>query len=588
MRTPPESPADHAFEVWAPRPRRVRLWLDGAIVPMSPEADGWWRVRTPAGPGARYGFLLDDDETVLPDPRSPRQPDGVHGPSMLVPEVEAPRWRGRELRGAVVYELHIGTFTPEGTFDGAIGRLQHLVDLGVDFVELMPVNAFNGAHGWGYDGVGWFAVHEPYGGPSGLERFVAAAHALGLGVLLDVVHNHLGPSGNYLGRFGPYESDDANTWGRTINLSGEGSKEVRRFILDDIAWWLRRYGVDGLRLDAVHALVDHSDRHLLQDAAALVDELSAQLGRPLALIAESDLNDARLVTPAELGGHGLTAQWNDDVHHAVHTIVSGERQGYYADFGSPGCLATVLTEGFFHAGTHSSFRGRIHGAPIDPERVAPSRLLAYTCTHDQVGNRARGDRPSEYLTAGQLAVKAALILFSPFTPMLFMGEEWGARTPFRFFTSHPEPELARATAEGRKAEFAEHGWPPGDVPDPQDPATYEVSHLDWEETSEPEHARLMGVYRDLIALRRDAALGDDDLRALTCDHPGEATWFAVHRGEHTLVVNFAPGPVTAPFTGEPVLAWEPPTVRSGDVTVPGHSFVVLRRGEEKIPRTPCC
>ncbi len=576
MPTPPAA-APHTFAVWAPRPRRVRLWLGGAVLPMRADGDGWWRVTAPAAPGDRYGFLLDDDEAVLPDPRSPRQPDGVHAPSALIPEVDAPRWDGRELRGSVVYELHIGTFTPEGTFDAAIARLPHLVALGVGFVQVMPVNAFNGVHGWGYDGVGWFAVHEPYGGPSGLERFVAAAHRLGLGVLLDVVHNHLGPSGNYLDRFGPYESDGANTWGRAINLSGAGSAEVRRFILENTAWWLRRYGVDGLRLDAVHALVDHSERHLLREAADLVAELSAELGRPLALIAESDLNDPRLVTPAALGGYGLTAQWNDDVHHAIHVIVSGERQGYYADFGSPECLETVLTEGFFHAGTYSSFRGRDHGARIDPALVAPSRLLAYTCTHDQVGNRARGDRPAEYLTAGQLAVKAALVLFSAFTPMLFMGEEWGARTPFRFFTSHPEPELARATAEGRRAEFAEHGWPAGEVPDPQDPATFAVSHLDWTEPSRPEHDRLLRTYRALIALRRDPSLAADDLRAVRCDHPGEPTWFAVHRGEMTLVVNLTAEPVTAPFAGSAVLAWADPVLHADRTEVPAHSFVVLRR-----------
>ncbi|MET9326653.1 malto-oligosyltrehalose trehalohydrolase [Tsukamurella sp. NPDC003166] len=577
MSMPPASVADHRFEVWAPRPDRVRLWLDGAVHPMRADRGGWWRTSVPAREGARYGYLLGDDDTVLPDPRSPRQPDGVHAPSALIPEVAPPRWAGRELAGALVYELHIGAFTTEGTFDAAVERLPYLVELGVGFVQVMPVNAFNGTHGWGYDGVGWYAVHEPYGGPAGLERFVAAAHRLGLGVLLDVVYNHLGPSGNYLGRFGPYETDGANTWGRTINLDGEDSAEVRRFILDDIAWWLRRYGVDGLRLDAVHALVDRSGRHLLQDAAALAADLSAELGRPLALVAESDLNDPRLVTPADHGGYGLAAQWNDDVHHAIHAFVSGERQGYYADFGSPECLATVLTEGFFHAGTFSSFRGRVHGERIDPAAVAPSQLLAYTCTHDQVGNRARGDRPSEYLSPGRLAIKAALVLFSAFTPMLFMGEEWGARTPFRFFTSHPEPELARATVEGRKAEFAEHGWPPGEVPDPQDPDTFVASRLDWTERERPENARLLNVYRALIALRRDPALTVDDLRSVTIDHPGEATWFAVHRGDLTLIVNVSGAAVTAPFGGTPVLEWAAPSVRGDATTVPGESFVVLRR-----------
>ncbi|GAA1089055.1 malto-oligosyltrehalose trehalohydrolase [Tsukamurella spumae] len=577
MSTPSAAPADHRFEVWAPRPERVRLWLDGAVHPMRADAGGWWRTTVPAPGSARYGYLLDDDETVLPDPRSPRQPDGVHAPSALIPQVAPPRWAGRELPGALVYELHIGTFTPEGTFDAAVERLPYLVEMGVGFVQVMPVNAFNGTHGWGYDGVGWYAVHEPYGGPSGLERFVAAAHRSGLGVLLDVVHNHLGPSGNYLGRFGPYETDGATPWGRTINLDGAGSAEVRRFILDDMAWWLRRYGVDGLRLDAVHALVDRSGRHLLQDAADLTAELSAELGRPLALVAESDLNDPRLVTAADRGGYGLTAQWNDDMHHAVHTFVSGERQGYYADFGSPECLATVLTEGFFHAGTFSSFRGRVHGARIDPALVAPSQLLAYTCTHDQVGNRARGDRPAEYLSPGRLAIKAALVLFSAFTPMLFMGEEWGARTPFRFFTSHPEPELARATVEGRTAEFAEHGWPPGEVPDPQDPGTFAASHLDWTERERPENARLLRTYRALIALRADPALADDDLRSVSTDHPGEASWFAVHRGDLTLIVNVSAAPVTAPFGGVAVLEWAASSAQGDATIVPGESFVVLRR-----------
>ncbi|WP_019203102.1 malto-oligosyltrehalose trehalohydrolase [Tsukamurella sp. 1534] len=565
--------APQSFEVWAPHPRRVRLWLDGAVHSMSPRGGGWWEAGVPASDRARYGFLLDDDETVLPDPRSPRQPDGVHGPSGLLPAREPRPWPGRELRGSVVYELHVGTFTPEGTLDAAARRLPHLVDLGVGFVQLMPLNAFNGTHGWGYDGVGWFAVHEPYGGPSGLERFVDEAHRLGLGVLVDVVHNHLGPSGNYLGRFGPYETG-ANTWGTTPDLT---NPEVRALVLDNIAWWPRRYGVDGLRLDAVHALVDPSEPHLLAEAAERIRLLSEELGRPLALIAESDLNEPNLVTPADLGGTGLTAQWDDDVHHAVHTIVSGERHGYYADFGSPECLETVLTRGFFHAGTYSSFRGRVHGAPVDPDVVPPSRLLAYTCTHDQVGNRARGDRPAEYLTGGQLAVKAALVLFSAFTPMLFMGEEWGARTPFRFFSSHPEPELARATAEGRRAEFAEHGWPPGDVPDPQSFDTFSESRLDWSEPASRPHARLLATYRALIALRGDPALAEDDLRAVRCTHPGEATWFAVHRGDLTLVVNFSPSPVAAPFAGEPVLSWDEPAIAADSCTLPGHSFVVLRQ-----------
>jgi maltooligosyltrehalose trehalohydrolase len=540
-------------------------------------AGDWWVSEGAVTVGARYGFLLDDDPAVLPDPRSPRQPDGVHEPSQRWrPAAPAP-WQGRELRGSIVYELHVGTFTAGGTFDSAIERLDHLVELGVGFVQLMPVNAFNGPHGWGYDGVGWFAVHEPYGGPDGLQRFVDAAHSRSLGVLLDVVYNHLGPSGNYLDSFGPYETDAAITWGKAINVAGPGSDQVRRYILDNALRWLRDFGIDGLRLDAVHALADTTAVHLLEELSIEVDALSKKLGRPLTLIAESDLNDPRLITPRERGGHGLSAQWNDDVHHAVHTLVSGERQGYYGDFGSPECLATVLTEGFFHAGTYSSFRGRRHGRPIDRSYIDGARLLAYTCTHDQVGNRATGDRPAEYLDDGQLAIKAALVLFSAFTPMLFMGEEWGARTPFRFFTSHPEPKLAAATASGRIAEFAAHGWPETEIPDPQHPGTFAASRLDWSEPGTVRGSRLLKLYRDLISLRADPALSDPDLRRVTVGHGGDGSWVTVTRGDLTLAVNLTAGALTVPVTGTEVLAWAPSAAGDEGTTVPAHSFVVLRQ-----------
>lgn len=370
----------------------------------------------------------------------------------------------------MIYELHLGTFTAAGTFDSAIEKLDYLVDLGVDFVELMPVNSFAGTRGWGYDGVLWYSVHEPYGGPDGLVRFVDACHARGLGVLIDAVFNHLGPSGNYLPRFGPYLSSASNPWGEGINIADADSDEVRRYIIGCALRWMRDFHADGLRLDAVHALVDTTAIHILEELATETDWLATQLGRPLSLIAESDLNDPRLITARERGGYGLTAQWADDIHHAIHTAVSGERQGYYADFGSIATLAHTLRHGYFHAATYSSFRRRRHGRPLDTSAqtgIPATRLLAYTCTHDQVGNRALGDRPSQNLTAGQLAVKAVLALLSPYTAMLFMGEEYGASTPFQFFSSHPEPELARATAEGRKTEFAEHGWDASKKGDPR-------------------------------------------------------------------------------------------------------------------------
>jgi maltooligosyltrehalose trehalohydrolase len=569
------------FAVWAPRPDRVRLDVDGTLYPMDRSDDGWWRTDVPARPDARYGFVLDDDPTVLPDPRSPRQPEGVHERSQLWrPAPEAwtdDDWQGRSIEGEVIYELHIGTFTPGGTLDSAIEMLDYLVDLGVDFVEVMPVNAFGGTHGWGYDGVGWYAVHEPYGGPDGLIRFVNACHRRGLGVLIDAVFNHLGPSGNYLPRFGPYLSTGSNPWGESINISGADADEVRRYIVDCALRWMRDFHADGLRLDAVHALVDTTAIHILEELSAETDTLAEESGRPLSLIAESDLNDPRLITPRDRGGYGMTAQWDDDIHHAIHTAVSGERQGYYADFGSMETLAQTLKHGYFHAGTYSSFRQRRHGRPLDTATIPATRLLAYTLTHDQVGNRAVGDRPSQNLTFGQLAVKAALVLGSPYTAMLFMGEEWGSSSPFQFFSSHPEPELAMATAEGRKREFAEHGWDADEIPDPQDPATFERSRLNWDEIDDGEHGRLRRVYQRLIALRHNEPdLADPRLDHLRVEYDEEARWIVMRRGALAIACNLGADTVGVPVTGEVVLAWGEPKVNADVARLEGHSFAILR------------
>ncbi|MEV1015470.1 malto-oligosyltrehalose trehalohydrolase [Micromonospora sp. NPDC049801] len=529
------------FSVWAPDASRVRLRLAGDTDhDMRAAADGWWTVEVPDA-GLDYSFLLNDDETALPDPRSPWQPAGVHGPSRrydhLAFQWSDSSWTGRQLPGSVLYELHIGTFTPEGTFDAAIDRLDHLVDLGVDLVELLPVNAFNGEHNWGYDGVCWYAPHEPYGGPDGLKRFVDAAHSRGLGVILDVVYNHFGPSGAYAPRFGPYLAEQSNSWGRSINLDGPHSDEVRRYIIDSVLMWLRDYHVDGLRLDAVHALPDTRAVPLLEELAVEVESLSTHLGRPLSLIAESDLNDPRLITPREAGGFGLHAQWNDDAHHALHTLLTGERQGYYGDFGSLETLSDVLTGGFFHAGTWSSFRNRHHGRPLD-SRVPGHRLVAYLQNHDQIGNRATGDRISASLSSALVRVGAMLLLTAPFTPMLFMGEEWAASTPWQFFTSHPEPELASAVRTGRRREFASHGWPEGDVPDPQDPETFVRSRLDWAELDKPEHASMLAFYQRLIALRRSVAdLSDPRMHAVSVQHGDQ--FLLMRRGDTLVVANFA-------------------------------------------------
>ncbi|MGU3294133.1 malto-oligosyltrehalose trehalohydrolase [Williamsia sp. M5A3_1d] len=591
--------AQQTYEVWAPDATSVSVVIDDADpIAMSPD-DGWWRTSTaPTGPG-RYGFIVhradesdqsdDNGEDVLPDPRSPRLPDGVHARSAPFTVDEGlwtdGDWPGRAIAGAVIYELHIGTFTPDGTFDSAIERLDHLVDLGIGFVEVMPVNGFNGTHNWGYDGVAWYAVHEIYGGPAGFARFVDACHSRGLGVVLDVVYNHLGPSGNYLPRFGPYLTDGANTWGQSLNLDQACSDPVREYILDNALRWLREFHVDALRLDAVHALVDHTAIHLLEELAVRTDALAADLGRPLSLIAESDLNDPRLITDRGLGGYGLAAQWDDDVHHAIHTTVSGERQGYYGDFGSYECLAAVLTGGFFHAGTYSSFRKRRHGRPIDPAVVPSTSLVVYTCNHDQIGNRAIGDRPTAYLTPGQLAIKAALVLTSAFTPMLFMGEEWGASTPFQFFTSHPEPELGEATATGRIREFADHGWDAEEIPDPQDPATFTRSKLDWSEPGEPAHGRILEFYRSLIALRAASPdIAANSLTSVEVEFDNDAGWFAMHRGALSTVVVLSADDTEVPIALDPVLVWDPTDTTDNGFTSTGHNVVIgRRRGVGEIP-----
>ncbi|MCV7422818.1 malto-oligosyltrehalose trehalohydrolase [Mycobacterium yunnanensis] len=571
---------DHEFAVWAPLPELVRLDVDGTLHPMTRSDDGWWRATVDAPADARYGFVLDDDDTVLPDPRSPRQPDGVHERSQLWDPSSVTwtdsDWAGKSIEGAVIYELHVGTFTPGGTFDSAVEKLDYLVDLGVDLVELMPVNSFSGTHGWGYDGVLWYSVQESYGGPDGLARLVDACHARGLGILIDAVFNHLGPSGNYLPKYGPYLTEANTGWGQGVNVSDADSDEVRQYILDCALRWMRDFHADGLRLDAVHALADHTAFHILEEMSSDTDALAEQLGRPLSLIAESDLNDPRLITPRDRGGYGMTAQWDDDIHHAIHTAVSGERQGYYSDFGSLESLANTLKHGYFHAGTYSSFRHRRHGRPLDTATIPATRLLAYTSDHDQVGNRAVGDRPSQNLTYGQLAVKAALVLTSPYTAMLFMGEEWASSSPFQFFTSHPEPELARATAEGRKAEFAEHGWDADEIPDPQDPETFQRSKLKWDEVDTGDHARMLQLYRALIELRhREPDLADPWLDHMTVDYDEEQRWIALHRGTLTIVCNLGDDSVTVPVRGEGVLSSADAAV--GDsTTLPKQSFAVVR------------
>jgi maltooligosyltrehalose trehalohydrolase len=569
-----------SYAVWAPLAHRVRVVADGHVHPMSAEGDGWWRVDGIDAPAdSDYGFLLDDDADPLPDPRSRWQPHGVHALSRgFDPSRFAwtdSRWTGRQLAGGMIYELHLGTFTPGGTLDTAVDKLDHLVELGVHFVELLPVNGFGGTHNWGYDGVLWYAVDDSYGGPDAYLRFVDACHGRGLAVIQDVVYNHLGPGGDHLPRLGPYlHAERTSKWGPSINLD---AVEVRRFILDNAAMWMRDYHVDGLRLDAAQALIDTSPVHILQELAEETDALSAFLGRPLTLIAESDLNDPTLIMPREAGGYGLHAQWSDDFHHSLHVALTGETTGYYADFEHLEALAKVLTKGFYHDGTYSTYRGREHGRPIETEHVPTWRLVVADQNHDQVGNRAVGDRLSAVLDSGQLAIAAVLTMTGPFTPMLFMGEEWGATTPWQFFTSHPDPEVARATSEGRIEEFARMGWDPSEVPDPQAPSTFERSKLDWSEPLGGEHAKLLSLYRSLARLRREHPdLTDPRFASIGCEYDEDARWFVLRRGATVIAVNLAAAPVTLRCAGTLLLATDDAVTVAGDaVTLPGHSAAII-------------
>lgn len=576
----------HSFTVWAPAAARVDLDLtDGRVLKMGRTEGGWWRLDVEgAGAGTDYAFRVDGSGPT-PDPRSTWQPTGVHGPSRVFDAAahRPPPWPGREVRGAVLYELHVGTFTAEGTLDAAARRLGHLVDLGVDMVSLLPLAAFPGRHGWGYDGVHLAAVHEPYGGPAALQRFVAAAHDAGVAVCLDVVYNHLGPSGNYLCRYGPYFTDHHHTpWGPGLNLDGRGSAEVRGWVLDNAMQWFLDFGVDALRLDAVHELRDDSPVHLLAELSQRTAATATALGRPLGLVAESDLNDPRTVEPVARGGLGMSAQWSDDFHHALYALLSGERDGYYVDFGEPATLAHALRRVFVHDGGYSTFRGCRWGAPVDPARHRGHGFLAYAANHDQVGNRALGDRPGATLLPGQLAVAAALTLTSPFTPMLFMGEEWGAGTPWRFFTDHDDPELAETVGAGRRQELADHGWDTAGMPDPQDPASRDVSVLDWAETSQAGHRRLLRWHRGLISLRRQYPdLRDDDLTRVEVSWgPGAsgAAWMVVRRGRLRVAVTLTEEALLVPLdvpVGEVLAAWDDVAVVAGGLAVPGYGVAVV-------------
>jgi maltooligosyltrehalose trehalohydrolase len=573
------------LQVWAPDARTVEVEVAEGRHPMAASSeDGWWSIHLQSVTHeVDYLFRLDRGDP-LSDPRSLRQPFGIDGPSRTY-DHSAFRWsdvswRGVPLHGSIVYELHVGAFTHDGTFDAAIRKLPHLKDLGVDIVELMPVAAFPGHHGWGYDPVNLWAVHEPYGGPDGLKRLVDACHASGLAVLLDVVYNHVGP-GSTLAAFGPYFTDAHSTpWGPAINLDQKNSNEVRAFLISNALSWLRDYHVDGLRLDAVDMLRDRRAIHFLEELAVEVQALAGQLRRELILIAESSANNSQMVAPREAGGYGLTAQWNNDFHHAVHVAITGEKHGRYCEFGSVAVLAKTLTRVFFHDGTWSAFRRRNHGRPVDVSRTPAYRFLGYLQNHDQIGNRAIGDRISAVASTELLKVGAGLMLTAPYTPMLFMGEEWGANTPWQYFTDHIDEKAGRTAAEGRRAEFSADGRGSVSVPDPQDQETFLGSKLDWSQLGQETHRELLSWYRGLITLRRSRPeFIDPRLDQVSIDYEEDEKWLVVRRGRLRIVVNLDSRIVRVPLdtagTGILIASNNAIQINQDRITMPGESFAVI-------------
>lgn len=572
------------FEVWAPERKKVAVQVEDTSYPMQgPDERGWWHIDVDtSNPAIDYAFLLDDDQHPYPDPRSPHQPNGVHAASRTYDHAgftwSDENFRAAPLSSAVIYEMHIGTFTPEGTFDAAIAKLDYLRSLGVTHVEFMPVAAFEGNHGWGYDGVALYAPHDPYGGPDGLKRLVDACHARGLAVLLDVVYNHFGPSGNYTGFFGPYINHCHSTpWGGAVNFEGRYSSEVRRFFIDNALMWMRDYHIDGLRLDAVHEFIDRSALHFLEQLSIEVEDLSATLGKQFVLIAESDLNDPRLVTPREANGYGLDAQWSDDFHHALHAVLSEEGGGYYDDFDSLTQLAKALQNIFIFDGLYSSYRRRHHGRPV--RNLSYHHFLGYIQNHDQAGNRTRGERFSHFVSEARAQIAAALVFTSPFVPMLFQGEEWAASSPFQYFADHQDAALRDSVSTGRINEFRAFGWKQEDVPDPEAPATFERSKLRWQEISEQPHTSMLAWYSDLIHLRHTTpALNHGDPGSVYAEADDKAHTLRMTRGNVQTLVNLDTLDRTFPFpAGAKLLLANRTLVPAGqELSLPPETVAILQ------------
>ncbi|MEX2565283.1 MAG: malto-oligosyltrehalose trehalohydrolase [Cyclobacteriaceae bacterium] len=501
-----KSDLSYSLTVWAPNAKRVQLKIKGQanLQDLNKDAYGYWE-KTIEGltAGSRYMFLLDS-ELLRPDPASRSQPEGVHSWSEVIDQTDFRwtdhQWQSKSLSETIIYELHVGTFTSEGTFDAILDQLDHLKQLGVNAIEIMPISQFPGSRNWGYDGVYPFAVQESYGDVTNLKHFVDICHQQGIAVILDVVYNHMGPEGNYLADFGPYFTEKYHTpWGAALNFDDGYSDHVRNFFLQNAIMWLKDFHFDGLRLDAIHAILDNGPIQLLKALRMKVDQLEKETGKPYYLIAESDMNDVKIISDYSKGGYGLQAQWTDDFHHSVHAILTGESNGYYEDYGGLKHLAKAFSQGFVYDGVYSPYRKRLIGT--DPADMEKHSFVVCLQNHDQVGNRMMGDRLSTLISFEALKLGAGLLLTSPFVPMLFMGEEYGEENPFQYFVSHGEPDLVKAVQNGRKKEFESFQWQ-GDVPDPQAETTFLQSKLNWDYKDDFKKATLFKFYQQLISLRK--------------------------------------------------------------------------------------
>jgi len=540
------APGRCEFRVWSPNRDRVEVRIltpQERTIPMTKTGDGYHEAIVDARDGVRYYYVLDGIQR--PDPASRFQPDGVHGASEVVDsnfEWHDAEWKGLALEDFVLYELHVGTFTPEGTLDAIIPRLDALKELGITAIALMPIGQFPGDRNWGYDGVYISAVQNSYGGPRALERLIDAAHQRGLAIVLDVVYNHLGPEGNYLREFGPYFTDRYKTaWGEALNFDGPHSDDVRWFFIHNALMWVNEFHVDALRVDAVHAIVDHSAEPFLQDLTTAVRET----GRHVFTIAESDLNDPRVITPKDAYGLGFDTQWSDDLHHSLHALLTGEKVGYYIGYGAASDLARVMSTGYLYVGQHSLYRGRKYG--VKPNSADGAQFVVFAQNHDQIGNRMLGERLSNLVSPQKLRLAAAVVILSPFLPMLFMGEEYGETAPFQYFTSHSDPDLIDAVRRGRREEFEEFEWK-GEAPDPHDEETFRRSKLEWREDG-PLH----DFYGDLLRLRR-RSFRDLDLNKVKTFADDARGLVTVQRGDVLVAFNFSDSPQCVEGTTVP--AWD--------------------------------